>query len=143
MNKLLAISTACLSIISCKKTDNVAVDQQFEVQEQRTVVVALPASKPQIRVAKITDSRCPVGVQCIWAGQAAVDVALSTGPDSARVNGLYLGQGLGPGTGWHTRDSAAVTLAGVPYWLHLLAVDPYPSRNGTGRKTATFRLTIR
>ena len=133
----------CLGFISCKKTDNVEVDQQFEVREQRTVVVTLPTSKPQIRVAKLTDSRCPTGGQCFWAGQATVDVALSVGSDSMRVMGLYLGQGLGQGTNWHNRDSAAVTLAGQPYWLYLLAVNPYPSGNSSDKKTVTFRLTIR
>ena len=133
----------CLGFISCKKTDNVGVDQRFEVQEQRTVVVALPASKSQIRVTRITESRCPTGVQCFWAGQATVDAALSVGPDSTRVTALYLGQGLGPGATWHNRDSVAVTLAGQPYWLYLLAVNPYPSGNSSGKKTATFRLTTR
>ena len=143
MNKLLLVSAICAGLMSCKKTDVIEVDKQFDVQDQQTVMVALPASKPQVRVTKIVDSRCPTGVQCIWAGQAAVDVALGTDTDSAHVADLYLGQGLGQGATWHNRDSAAVTLAGQPYWLHLLAVNPYPSVNSSGKKSATFRLTIR
>ena len=143
MTKILAVSAVCLGFISCKKMDSVGVDQQFEVQEQRTVVVALPTGKPQIRVIKISESRCPTGVQCFWAGQVTVDVALSVGSDSTCVTGLYLGQGLGQGANWHNRDSAAVALAGQSYWLYLLAVNPYPSGNSPSKKTATFRLTIR
>ena len=68
---------------------------------------------------------------------------LTAGTDSVRVPTLYLGQG--PDHQWRRRDSAAVTLANQGYWLYLLAVNPYPTLDGSGAapKTATLRLTAR
>ncbi|MBS0474358.1 MAG: hypothetical protein JSR28_04305 [Proteobacteria bacterium] len=40
----------------------------------------------------IEDSRCPVGTQCVWAGQVKVSVRIDTGPGS-ETRELTLGKG--------------------------------------------------
>jgi len=76
-----------------------------------------------LRVNSIQDSRCAAGVQCIWAGQADVQLRLSKRRASSTVN---LTISAGPGT---HQNSAQVTLNTASYGVTLQNVVPYP---GTG-----------
>lgn len=79
----------------------------------------------KVRWVELQDSRCPVGVQCITAGQAALKLNLQRdgeGEDAAREVTLVLSaDDRRPST----RDRVA-----VDSWnLRLVSVDPYPDAN--------------
>ncbi len=79
------------------------------------------------------DSRCPTGVNCVWAGDAAVEVRLTQGDEETAVT-LHTHGGKFP------REAAAFGCT-----LRLEDVEPYPS---TKRKivpedyVATLELTL-
>lgn len=80
-----------------------------------------------------TDSRCPVDVDCVWAGEAKVVVGPSHPLMRFRPDTLTLAP-VRPGQ----RDSMTVG----PYRVRLVALDPVP-RNGApapATRTATFRV---
>ena len=81
-----------------------------------------------LHVNFIYDSRCPVGVQCIWAGRADVQLLLSEKRASRTVN---LTISAGPGT---FQNSARVTLNVASYGVTLQDVVPYPGTGGPPTK---------
>jgi hypothetical protein len=86
-----------------------------------------------VHIDSIQDSRCPVKVQCIWAGQVAVKVTLSLGTDSRSVNLI-----LQPG---QQLDAAQITLGTDAYKVKLQNVIPYPGLASTGPRKATVQVT--
>ncbi|CAF3864106.1 unnamed protein product [Adineta steineri] len=70
-----------------------------------------------LRINSLQDSRCPVNVQCIWAGQANVTLLLSKGRASITTE-LILGA--------QPQDQAEVTLDNKVYDVLLQSVEPYP-----------------
>ena len=77
-----------------------------------------------LHVNFIHDSRCPVDVQCIWAGRADVQLLLSKKRASSTVN---LTISASPGT---FENSARVTLNAASYGVTLQDVVPYPRIGG-------------
>lgn len=76
------------------------------------------------------DSRCPVDVQCIWAGDAAVVLTISSGsPREERDTTLHT-----------TLDPKAVLLGS--YEVRLMGVAPAP-RSGSPIAPASYRVTLR
>lgn len=61
-----------------------------------------------------TDSRCPKGERCVWAGDAIVRVWLQRAPGPRQTRDLHSAPG----------DAQAVRLLG--YELRLVRLDPYP-----------------
>ena len=80
-----------------------------------------------VRVDSLVDSRCPQGVQCIWAGNAVVKATLSKANDQKQVR-LVLGPD--PANAMSQRsDSTGVVLSGTTYSVVLRDVTPYPKVN--------------
>lgn len=76
------------------------------------------------------DSRCPVDVQCVWAGDAAVGLTVSSGsPKEERDVTLHT-----------TLDPKAVSAGS--YEVRLTGVTPVP-RSGTPIAAASYRVTLR
>lgn len=76
------------------------------------------------------DSRCPTGVNCIWAGEATVVVAITSGGNEESVNLV---------TPSSDRNTAAVGSCTV----ELLDLAPVPTQEGPPAQTAyraSFRL---
>ena len=64
--------------------DVVRLGREFKLSAGRQVTVK--GTKLRIRFVTVeNDSRCPKDVTCVWAGNAAVQLQLSTGRDSKRV----------------------------------------------------------
>jgi hypothetical protein len=81
----------------------------------------VPHSRLRIRfIAVLEDSRCPVGTQCIWAGNARVKVELSEGGRRVQTMGLD-----------SSGTSNAVTFAG--YKVKLVSLSPKPGEKGKAR----------
>ncbi|HVR44170.1 MAG TPA: hypothetical protein VMS56_12085 [Thermoanaerobaculia bacterium] len=77
--------------------------------------------------AVIADSRCPVGVTCVWEGEA--EVALRASSESGEAAELRL----------HTRGETAVRFAG--HRIRLLELAPHPIE-GKPLRQSDYELTI-
>ncbi len=60
------------------------------------------------------DSRCPTGVQCVWAGQATITLAASNNPESVSNPLVFTIPG-------------ADTATYLSYTIQFLQLDPHPS----------------
>lgn len=134
---------ACSTLLACKKdaglgTLDTGSSQLFKVTIQQLVTVPATSGGPiTITLTDVQESRCPSGMQCIWAGYAAVTLQLTDAtatPQTARIN--LLARDLPT----YTLDSVNVTLNQKKYWLRLLDVSPYPGTGSSSAKTATLRL---
>ena len=125
---VLAIAPNALGASSGK---NVILDQ-FSLKVNQT------ASEPAniaVNLLNVTgDSRCPLGVTCIWQGD--VTAVVNVMKNNQDMGNFGLINGLGD-------KNATAQIAGG-YFLHLVKVEPYPS-NGThiplSNYTATFALS--
>jgi len=80
-----------------------------------------------LRLLELNDSRCPLGVQCVWEGQVAATVEVSRDEFAPRVVELVLRSGL---------DAGAKAVAG--HQLRLLNVEPYPREGVTPERREYF-----
>jgi len=106
-------------------------DERVRGPEDKSISVGSPTeiSGLTVTVNKVTDSRCPTGVQCVWAGEATASVTLVQGEDTSTI------------------DMKLVELHGVPvefsgYRISLLAVLPYP-KEGVALTQDDYMLTFR
>jgi hypothetical protein len=131
------------TLLACQKDDglnssSVTVGQPFELHMQQAATVPAASGGPiTFTLTDVQDARCPSGMQCIWAGYAAVTVQLTDAtatPQMARISLLnrYLPT--------YALDSVSVTLNQRKYWLRLLDVSPYPSAGSSQPTTARLRL---
>lgn len=94
------------------------LNQQFQLKIQQ--VAAIEADYLKIQFLDVSDdSRCPVDVQCFWAGQATVVIGIvKDGNNLGNVN-LVLGAASQEQATAHFDD----------YTISLLELTPYPQRN--------------
>lgn len=86
----------------------------------------------QLRWLALEDSRCPIGVTCVWAGQTVVTLAV-TRDDASPLELSLLTRAMRP-----PEASSA-----FGYELRLLGVDPHPREGVTpARGDYTARLEI-
>jgi hypothetical protein len=105
---------------------------QSTVQPAGSVVVTTGKSaridqSVTVKVDSIQDSRCPVNVQCVWAGNAKVIFTLSDASVSKSGN-LCLGA---CGKGFRTQDTTTVQLGQAPYQVILTGVTPAPNTDSS------------
>ncbi len=92
------------------------------------------ASGLTVRVDSLTDSRCPTGVTCVWAGQAVAAVTINAGTD-AQTRRLVLEPGQ-----TDRRDSTTVLFDNVTYKVILREVIPYPVGNERPEQQAIIQI---
>lgn len=78
--------------------------------------------------AVTSDSRCPTGVQCIWAGNATVAVVLSK---DGKAAGFELNTTVEPRSANY-----------LNYNIELLELNPYPSSKGGPISPSQYRATF-
>jgi hypothetical protein len=62
-----------LLLLSCKKENNIVkLDKGFNMVYNQTVI--LKSENLAIQFIDITDSRCPVGGQCVWEGEGILSL---------------------------------------------------------------------
>jgi hypothetical protein len=81
----------------------------------------------------IEDSRCPKGVECVWAGQVAEMLDVSQNGQASSPVKLTLGGAGRPS------DAAMAQVAG--HTVQLMAVEPYP-QNGKKPAPADYTVTL-
>lgn len=102
-------------------------DERVRGPEDKAISVGEPTeiSGLSVTLNKVTDSRCPTGVQCIWAGEATASVTLVQGGDTSTID-MKL-------------DAGTVALGG--YNISLTAVLPYP-KEGVSIDQSDYMLTF-
>ena len=126
---------------------NNAVNKQ---QEERVIhykeTVALPTAGT-LTFAEVEDSRCPENVQCVWAGNATVDLQLRSGQANQEPQTVKMCLGdcspLYPKSGFREADTVQVSVQGTPHTLILTQVSPYPNTTKpTKKEDYTIQLKI-
>lgn len=102
-----ALLAGCASAPTAAPTKTTPMDTKVTLEPQRTVAVAPSA---MLRYDGVADSRCPPGVQCVWAGELTYKFTLTAaggnesfgltsdkpGFDSTAVAGLHIALGQNP-----------------------------------------------
>ncbi|QEC52034.1 hypothetical protein EDD80_11161 [Anseongella ginsenosidimutans] len=98
------------------------------------------AGEMELQLSGINDSRCPEGVNCVWAGAAVTTLALKA-PSFQDTLKLCLGDCRQLGLPFRERHSDTLSVNGRRYELSLLEVLPYPGAGKEGEdKTARYSL---
>jgi hypothetical protein len=108
---------------------NVTLGQPFELRVGRSATVAGEGLTVSFQAVP-SDSRCPTSVQCVWAGNAVVQVVLSK---DGKAFGAELNTGLEPRS-----------VDYLNYNVELVSLAPYPSSTNPipqSQYRATFVVT--
>ena len=106
---------------------NVSLDQPFELRVGRSATVAGEGLTVSFQAVP-SDSRCPTGVQCVWAGNAVVQVVLSK---DGKAFGAELNTSLEP-----------TSVDYLNYNVALVSLAPYPTANGGPISQSQYRATF-
>ena len=109
---LVAILASCAQdpIISRK----VSLNEQFTIKAGQQV--AIKGEKLSVQFSSVqNESRCPTGVQCVWAGNAAISIEVSKKRKKAEQAILNTNTAIQPSE-----------LAYKKYRIKLLGLNPYP-----------------
>ena len=96
--------------------------------------VTLEGQSLRLTLLKVTDSRCPLDVRCVWAGEVGIDVEI------AKLGVVYVRQPLYTLFNANAASEPKSVIA-EGYTVKILEVTPYPRQNGSGVKTVTLELT--
>jgi hypothetical protein len=123
------ICTACVTASTVAPKD-VPLGADFDLSPNQSAV--LDSGALTISLIKVTDSRCPSGVECIWAGDAETALWLSVPQQKSTAAALHT-----------TLDPKTLTTSNA-YTIRLVGVKPYPKQGSTisqGDYVATLRVT--
>ncbi|HEX8691911.1 MAG TPA: hypothetical protein VF746_05810 [Longimicrobium sp.] len=138
------VAFACVALAACNAQDATSplapagpanatagttafLNQPFTLRTGQTAVVS--GEGLSVRFESVpSDSRCPTGVQCIWAGNAVVRVVLSK---DGKAAGFELNTNLEPRTASY-----------LNYEIELLQLDPYPTAKGGAISQSQYRATF-
>lgn len=108
---------------ACKKTAYNTIEGNYNLRANETI--NLPKNSPStLTVSDFTDSRCPIDVQCVWAGVATIKVTIT---ENNKTQNIELCKG-----GCNVTKQATVQefiLNDVAYTIELADLKPYPSTN--------------
>ncbi|RZK52619.1 MAG: hypothetical protein EOO87_14810 [Pedobacter sp.] len=106
---------------ACKKTSFGTVEGSYNLHANETI--NLPKNSANtLAVSDFADSRCPIDVQCVWAGTATLKIAITA---NGNTQNLELCKG-----GCNVTKQATIqefTLNDVAYTIELADMKPYPS----------------
>lgn len=108
----------------------------YTVSVSQASPAAIAQEKLTLSLTEVKDSRCPEGAQCIWAGHAAVTLAVSQkgGPPQPVVIGTEAPDNL----------KLPYKATHGPYTLSLVKLEPLPGKEGgvpLPRYVATVQVT--
>jgi len=80
--KIISLTLLIGLTLSCQKK-NVGMNEEFTLKFNKTAIVKADGKKIEIKFNKLVEeSRCQPGVQCVWAGQVAVQIQLDGSSES-------------------------------------------------------------
>jgi hypothetical protein len=112
---------------SAAASANVTLGQPFELRVGRSATVAGEGLTVSFQAVP-SDSRCPTGVQCVWAGNAVVQVVLSK-------DGKAFGAEL-------NTNQEPTSVDYLNYNVALVSLAPYPTANGGAISQSQYRATF-
>ncbi|GAB3901269.1 hypothetical protein GCM10028803_25660 [Larkinella knui] len=117
-----------LLAFGCEKNNKVTPAE--ENQPVTVKINQLARIKPNVSLTAdtITDSRCPINANCIWAGNATVKFSLKNDTET-KTGELCIGQ---CGQQSKTRDAVTVQLGNESYDVILTDVQPFPGTKPDG-----------
>lgn len=144
MKRSFLMLLACAALAACGSQDapsaveagsvraaaakTVSLDQPFEIKVGKTVQVAGEGLSISFEGVP-SDSRCPVGVQCVWAGNAVVQLVLSK---DGKAAGVELNTGLEPRSATY-----------LNYEVELLGLAPEATQGGLSQNQYVATLVVR
>lgn len=131
MRRILVVLVAAASAAGCRQqAADVGPLTTFDLRAGE--VVTVEAGKLVVTFKQVSgDSRCPDGVQCVWAGDATVHLEANPGQSNATAADLHTNTQGGP---------AQAMING--YTVQLLGLSPYP-KNGQQIKPGDYVATLR
>ena len=133
MKKLLFIALLTTSIFACKST---SVDNKTDEIKYKESVVINQVPRSALQFFDVSDSRCPEGGQCIWAGNVTIDLAISGVTTEGGLTNhvkMCLGQ---CDKQFKIADTLDYNFTGQDYRLILSAVNTYPHVEKSTEKEA-------
>ncbi len=89
----LLVAALFLSGAACNGITEIRADKPFQLKVGQTAV--LPDGSAALRFASVpTDSRCPMGAMCIWAGDGVVHLDVLAAGDTSSID-LHTNPGAG------------------------------------------------
>ncbi|MEO6288118.1 MAG: hypothetical protein ABIN80_06815 [Dyadobacter sp.] len=137
MKRYFLLVLTIAGMMSCKSS---GVDKKEEGIKYKETVTLNDVPKASLTFYGLADSRCPENVQCVWAGNATVDLLLSGVTTEGGVNEhvkMCLGQ---CDQKFKEADTLDRKFAGEDYRLILTAVKPYPKVDSTRKIEDTYIL---
>ncbi|CAG5003614.1 hypothetical protein DYBT9275_03192 [Dyadobacter sp. CECT 9275] len=136
--KRLLLGIMLVSTISACNNSSVDKKDPNEIYYKETVSIN-DVPRSTLTFFEVEDSRCPEGVQCIWAGNATVDLALSGVTTEGGVTKhvtMCLGDchTISPTTGFQVTDTLDENFAGQKYRFILESVNPKARLDSTRKK---------
>ena len=144
MKRISLVALLGILTIACQ---NASVDKKDDVLKYKETVIINDVPQSSLTFFDVSDSRCPEGVQCVWAGNATVDLALegvgTEGKISKHVN-MCLGdcRMLYENASYRQVDSLDQEFAGQNYRFILEAVNPKAKVDST-RKKEDYSIVLR
>jgi len=122
---------------TCKKEvlpnpQNLQLNTPFEIPVNGELI---DPEGMEIKVNEITDVRCPVDLQCFWAGNAKVELIMKADNAGKQIS-LCIGQ---CDTRYQEADTVEVYYREQAFNLILMEVKPYPGTDNK-KKSAVFKL---
>jgi hypothetical protein len=118
-----SVIVSLVLLLACTDSDNPNTDRKpvqlgstARAVQGEIVLFGDTATSLAVEITKISDSRCPIGAVCVWAGYVHVDFLI--GPQKEAVR-LCIHQELPD-----CKKEANVTIADKVYTLTLLDVSP-------------------
>jgi hypothetical protein len=141
MKRYFVLVLTIAGMMSCKSS---GVDKKEEGIKYKETVTLNDVPKASLTFFGLADSRCPENVNCVWAGNATVDLLLSGVTTEGGVNEhvkMCLGQ---CGQKFKEADTLDRKFAGEDYRLILTAVKYYskPDTAGKANENAYILLKI-
>ncbi|MEM4366749.1 MAG: hypothetical protein QW035_01300 [Candidatus Anstonellales archaeon] len=122
---LLVLAAAVAFVLMQKPVMQVPLNKQFDLREGETMKIEGAIEVKFIRI--VSDSRCPAGVKCVWAGEAVAEIEAKNGSESY---GLYNLSSLYP-------EKGAVSVKG--FTIRMLKVEPQKEQ---GEKPLDYVVTF-
>jgi len=110
---------AMFMFIFSESLNYVELNKEFSLKINQNAFIRSEFIK--IKLIDISDSRCPKGVQCVWAGEARAEINILKNNQDVGTFNLTLGSGR--------NDESTINFD--KYSVKLTAVEPYPILNQT------------
>lgn len=131
MKKIYYVLLTSILLGACQKS---SVDKKEEGVIHYKETVSINGVPPAtLTFFDVTDSRCPEGGQCIWAGNAEVDLVLDGVTTEGKIL-KHVKMCLGECSNFK-QDTLDQVFAGEQYQFILKSVTPYPKIDIQNKKT--------